>query len=110
MREVVSLVVVGVCMLAVATVANAADPEPAPASASAVREPALAPPGPKWRGAVLPDQWKKSLLRTGTRLSIAFDNDRLDNNASYISLRPQYEPQLNLSVTQPLLRDFGWDF
>ena len=208
MRVVVSFMV-GVCVLAMATVANAADPEPAPEPASAVREPALAPPGPKWRGAVLPEQWKKSiprskaldvpqpptrdeevqrvtlketiaialennpgiaarrlnparfganvlgaqsifdpalgleaaysrsetpnasalssiptsiiedryanatlqkLLRTGTRLSIAFDNDRLDNNASYISLRPQYEPQLNLSVTQPLLRDFGWDF
>jgi HAE1 family hydrophobic/amphiphilic exporter-1 len=212
MRVVVSFVV-GVCLLAVATLANAADPEPAPEPtpppASTVREPAPAPPGPSWRGAVLPDQWKKSiprskaldvpqpptrdediqrvtlketiaialennpgiaarrldparfganilgaqsifdpalgleaaynrtvtpnasvlsslqtsviedryvngtlqkLFRSGTQLSIASNNDRLDNNASYISLRPQYQPQLNLSVVQPLLRDFGWDF
>jgi outer membrane protein TolC len=208
MRVVVNFVA-GVCMLAVTAVANAAEPAAEPPPASAVREPALAPPGPKWRGAVLPDQWKKSiprspaldvpqpptrdeeiqrvtlketiaialennpgiaarrldparfganvlgtqsifdpalgleaaysrsvtpnasslssiqtsviedryvnatlrkLLRTGTQLSIASDNDRLDNNASFISLRPQYEPQLNLSVVQPLLRDFGWDF
>ena len=39
-------------------------PETALAPASAVREPALAPPGPKWRGAVLPDQWKKSIPRS----------------------------------------------
>jgi outer membrane protein TolC len=203
-----------VCVLAVAAVANAEEPAPAPSDAqpppaSSVREPAVAPPGPSWRGAVLPEQWKKNiprskaldvpqpptrdeevqrvtlketiaialennpgiaarrldparfganvlgaqsifdpalgleaaynrtetpnasalssiptsiiedryvngtlrkLFRTGTQLSIASDNDRLDNNASYISLRPQYEPQLNLSVVQPLLRDFGWDF
>lgn len=52
----------------------------------------------------------QKLLRTGTQLSVSFDNDRLDNNASYVGLRPQYHPQLQLSVVQPLLRDFGWDF
>src|SRR5262249_22751793 len=68
MRVVVSLAV-GVCVLVVATVANAAEPEAAPPveearPASSVREPALAPPGPSWRGAVLPEQWKKSIPRS----------------------------------------------
>ncbi|MGH7893276.1 MAG: TolC family protein [Candidatus Binatia bacterium] len=50
------------------------------------------------------------LLRSSTQLQFDFLNDRLDNNASYISLRPQYKPELRFSVVQPLLRDFGWDF
>src|SRR5690242_13961254 len=49
------------------------------------------------------------LLRTGTQLQLDFLNDRLDQNASYISLRPQYHPELRFSIVQPLLRDFGWD-
>jgi outer membrane protein TolC len=50
------------------------------------------------------------LLRTGTQLQTNFLNDRLDNNASYVSLRPEYHPELGFSIVQPLLRDFGWDF
>jgi outer membrane protein TolC len=50
------------------------------------------------------------LLRTGTLFQTNFLNDRLDNNASFVSLRPQYHPELGFSVLQPLLRDFGWDF
>src|SRR6185503_16234407 len=50
------------------------------------------------------------LFRTGTQLQLDFLNDRLDNNASYISLRPEYRPELRFSIVQPLLRDFGWDF
>src|SRR6185295_4715195 len=49
-------------------------------------------------------------FRTGTIASVDFLNDCLDNNARFIQLRPQYSPQLNLSVVQPLLRSFGWDF
>jgi outer membrane protein TolC len=49
-------------------------------------------------------------FRSGTFVSIDSLNERLDNNQSFISLRPQYTPSLNLSVIQPLLRDFGWDF
>lgn len=52
----------------------------------------------------------RKLMRTGTRLDIDFLNERLDNNARFIQLRPQYTPQLGFSVVQPLLRDFGWDF
>jgi outer membrane protein TolC len=50
------------------------------------------------------------LLRTATQLQLDFLNDRLDNNASYINLRPEYKPELRFSLVQPLLRDFGWDF
>jgi outer membrane protein len=52
----------------------------------------------------------RKLMRTGTRLDIDFLNERLDNNARFIQLRPQYTPELGFSVVQPLLRDFGWDF
>ncbi|HEV7732521.1 MAG TPA: TolC family protein [Candidatus Binatia bacterium] len=52
----------------------------------------------------------RKLLRTGARLDVDFLNERLDNNAQFIELRPQYTPQLGLSLVQPLLRDFGWDF
>jgi outer membrane protein len=50
------------------------------------------------------------LFRSSTRLNVDFLNERLDNNATFFSLRPQYQPQLNFSVVQPLLRDMGWDF
>jgi outer membrane protein TolC len=50
------------------------------------------------------------LLRSGAQLQGNFLNDRLDNNASFVSLRPQYHPELGFSIVQPLLRDFGWDF
>jgi outer membrane protein TolC len=50
------------------------------------------------------------LFRSSTRVTTDFLNERLDNNATYFSLRPQYSPELRLSVVQPLLRDFGWDF
>src|SRR5262249_2756285 len=50
------------------------------------------------------------LLRSGAFVTIDSLNDRLDNNARFNQLRPQYVPQLNFSVIQPLLRGFGWDF
>src|SRR5439155_26211206 len=31
-------------------------------------------------------------------------------NARFNQLRPEYQPRLNFSVLQPLLRNFGWDF
>ncbi len=49
-------------------------------------------------------------FRTGGTATIDFLNDRLDNNARFSQLRPQYKPQLNFSLVQPLLRNFGWDF
>jgi outer membrane protein TolC len=49
-------------------------------------------------------------FRTGTIATIDSLNERLDNNALFNQLRPQYTPSLNFSLVQPLLRDFGWDF
>jgi outer membrane protein TolC len=49
-------------------------------------------------------------FRTGTMATIDSLNDRIDNNARFNQLRPQYSPELNLSIVQPLLRNFGWDF
>ena len=48
--------------------------------------------------------------RLGTMLQLDFTDERLDNNSAFNQLRPQYKPAFNLSVVQPLLRDFGWDF
>lgn len=50
------------------------------------------------------------LFRSSTRATVDFLNERLDNNATFFSLRPQYQPELRLSIVQPLLRDLGWDF
>jgi len=49
-------------------------------------------------------------FRTGTSANLDFLNDRLDNNATFQTLRPQYKPVFQLSVVQPLLQNFGWDF
>jgi outer membrane protein TolC len=49
-------------------------------------------------------------FRTGTTATIDFLNDRLDNNARFFQLRPQYTPDLSFSLVQPLLRGLGWDF
>jgi outer membrane protein TolC len=50
------------------------------------------------------------LLRSSTRVEVDFDHERLDNNARFFQLRPQYDASLSLNIVQPLLRDFGWDF
>ena len=52
---------------------------------------------------------KASALTNGT-LGITFDNERAYSNSSFASINPSYVPQLALSVSQPLLRNFGWDF
>jgi len=49
-------------------------------------------------------------FRTGTLATVDFLNERLDNNATFNQLRPEYIPQLRLSIAQPLLQNFGWDF
>ena len=49
-------------------------------------------------------------FRTGTSANLDFLNDRLEDSATFQQLRPQYKPVFNLSVVQPLLQNFGWDF
>ena len=49
-------------------------------------------------------------LRPGTAVTVDFLNERLDNNARFNQLRPEYTPSLGFSLVQPLLQNFGWDF
>lgn len=50
----------------------------------------------------------KKLLRTGSQLDFSFLNNRLISNFPTQALKPQYRPHLEFSLSQPLLRDFGW--
>jgi outer membrane protein len=52
---------------------------------------------------------KVSSTTNGT-FSVAFNNDRSYSNSSFSSPNPFYTPTLQLSLVQPLLRNFGWDF
>ena len=49
-------------------------------------------------------------LRSGAGLEMAFTNERFDSNQFFLNLRPQYTPNLQLSLNQPLLRGFGFEF
>lgn len=49
----------------------------------------------------------KDLLRTGTALSLAFENQRQESSTSIALLSPQYNTALTLSATQPLLKNRG---
>jgi len=50
----------------------------------------------------------KKLLRTGADLGVSFVNNRLVNSVPNQVLKPSYRPHLEFTLTQPLLRDFGW--
>jgi outer membrane protein len=50
------------------------------------------------------------MFRSSTQVLIDSLNDRFDNNSIFNQLRPQWKPSLNLSLVQPLLQNFGWDF
>jgi outer membrane protein TolC len=53
---------------------------------------------------------RKTLL-SGGQLAFAWTNHRLSLNSNVINLLvPRYETALDLSLNQPLLRDFGWRF
>lgn len=53
------------------------------------------------------DLGAKDLLRTGTALSLAFENQRQEIGSSIALLSPQYITALTLSAQQPLLKNFG---
>jgi outer membrane protein TolC len=48
-------------------------------------------------------------LPTGGILRVNFDNSRQSTNSVFTSFNPSYGSDFNLSLTQPLLRDFGID-
>lgn len=52
---------------------------------------------------------KVSSITNGT-FSITFNNNRTYSNSTFASINPSYTPELALSVAQPLLRNFGWEF
>jgi outer membrane protein len=52
----------------------------------------------------------KVLANTNGTLSLDFDNDRTLTNSAFSSVNPSYAPSLGMSLVQPLLRNFGWDF
>jgi outer membrane protein TolC len=49
----------------------------------------------------------KELLRTGTALTLAFENQRQESSTSIALLSPQYLTSLTLSAQQPLLKNRG---
>ena len=51
----------------------------------------------------------KKLLRTGTTLTVAARSDELDSNSNFLGLRPQYKPAVDVTLAQPLLKNFGVD-
>jgi outer membrane protein len=52
---------------------------------------------------------KVSAYTNGT-LSVAFDNNRTLTNSTFSAVNPSYTPLIELSMIQPLLRNFGWRF
>ena len=50
----------------------------------------------------------KKLFITGTQFDMSFLNNRFTGSLPNQVLKPQYQPRLGFSLTQPLLRDFGW--
>ena len=52
----------------------------------------------------------KVLADTNGTLSLNFDNNRTATNSAFSSVNPSYAPTLGMSLVQPLLRNFGWDF
>jgi outer membrane protein len=52
---------------------------------------------------------KISALTNGT-FGITFDNNRTYTNSTFSGVNPLYQPTLEASLVQPLLRNFGWNF
>jgi len=53
----------------------------------------------------------RKMLLSGGQLALTWQNSRLTTNPSLSAeLVPQYLTSLNLSLNQPLLRDFGWRY
>ena len=52
---------------------------------------------------------KVSAVTNGT-WGVTFNNDRSLSNSEFAGVNPSYEPTLALSLSQPLLQNFGWQF
>jgi len=47
---------------------------------------------------------------TGGTMGITFNNERALTNSAFASINPSYNPSLAISLAQPLLQNFGWQF
>jgi outer membrane protein TolC len=47
---------------------------------------------------------------TNGSFSVTFDNNRTLSNSNFSGVNPLYQPSLEASLVQPLLRNFGWGF
>jgi outer membrane protein len=52
---------------------------------------------------------KLSAVTNGT-FGITFDNERALSNSAFAAINPSYSPTLAISLSQPLLQNFGWKF
>jgi outer membrane protein len=52
---------------------------------------------------------KVSSVTNGT-FGVTFDNDRSQANSTFLGVNPSYSPSLAVSLSQPLLQNFGWRF
>jgi len=52
---------------------------------------------------------KVSSVTNGT-WGVTFNNDRTLSNSAFAGVNPSYTPNLALSLSQPLLQSFGWEF
>jgi outer membrane protein len=52
---------------------------------------------------------KVSAITNGT-FGVTFNNDRALSNSLFSGVNPSYAPSLALSLSQPLLQNFGWQF
>lgn len=52
---------------------------------------------------------KVSSVTNGT-FAVTFDNNRTLSNSNFSGVNPLYQPSLEASLVQPLLRNFGWGF
>ena len=52
---------------------------------------------------------KVSAITNGT-WGVTFNNDRSLSNSTFAGVNPAYTPQLELSLSQPLLQNFGWEW
>ena len=52
----------------------------------------------------------KSPSITNGTWGVTFNNDRALSNSTFAGVNPSYTPSLALSLSQPLLQNFGWQF
>lgn len=52
----------------------------------------------------------KVLSTTNGTVGLVFDNERALSNSYFASINPTYTPTIAISLSQPLLQNFGWKF